>query len=334
MNKHIRALAWWHLVFNGLCLVAGVVICLLLFSPEDRPALLFIGTFFLALAAVYFLPGFLGGWGLFHYRGWARVLVIIESVLYLPLVPLGTVLGGYGLWVLLKPESALLFGRGESSPLISHPWIPDSLRSQHNAATRRSGVLFAGAVVGSGFIVMIGTGYRLSGDAGSPISPTLYYGAIAVLAGAIVIVVREIQAGRWPVRSRRVVEGSAQGLELHYSRQPIDEAPSPVASAHDQAGLGTCPHLQPIEQAMLNEGILIGVITQRQVRAYCIIDQPVLRQRFQLSGPLDYFEQVADDPPAAIIGCDTCHSVIEVVHGDAAVPETPVFPGAKAGHRV
>ena len=315
MNKHIRALAWWHLIFNGLCLLVGIVLCAALIAEgggdwKENQALLFVGWFFLGLSVFYFVPGFLGGWGLLKQRGWARALIIIESVLYLPLFPIGTVLGGYSLWVLFSRATNVDFSRQEPGPPVSHSWIPAALRAPETPSARRNKLLFAMALVGSGFVVMIGTGYRISGDAGSPISPPLYYAAIVVLAGALSIVAREIQAGRWPVREEQVVEGG----QIHYSRLPVDPVSQPLVSAQDPSGLVTCPHLQPVESGMLSEGILMGRITRLQVRAYCVIEEA----RFRLRYP--------NFQPAPVIACDRCHSVIEAVHPDAAVPETPLFP--------
>ncbi|WKN29733.1 hypothetical protein PZB74_12220 [Porifericola rhodea] len=53
----------------------------------------------------------LGGWGLLKHQEWARILIIILSILSLPGVPVGTALGVYGLWVLFSEEVSVMFRR-------------------------------------------------------------------------------------------------------------------------------------------------------------------------------------------------------------------------------
>lgn len=64
----------------------------------------------LAAAAMLFLaalslPGIIGGIGLLLRKGWARIVLIIVSLLHLLNIPFGTVLGAYTLWVLLQEDS-------------------------------------------------------------------------------------------------------------------------------------------------------------------------------------------------------------------------------------
>jgi len=56
------------------------------------------------------IPGVIAGWGLMNFRPWARILVIILSILHLPSIPLGTAIGVYGLWVLFNDDTKRLFG--------------------------------------------------------------------------------------------------------------------------------------------------------------------------------------------------------------------------------
>ncbi len=79
-----------------------------------------IALFFLLLAA----PSILGGWGLLHFKPWARILMIVISALHLFHVPLGTALGVYGLWVLLSAQTQPLFEKRTQvlvAPPVSRP---------------------------------------------------------------------------------------------------------------------------------------------------------------------------------------------------------------------
>lgn len=52
--------------------------------------------------------GIIGGIGLLQRRSWARPLVIILAALNLFNFPLGTAVGIYALWAMLKPETQAL----------------------------------------------------------------------------------------------------------------------------------------------------------------------------------------------------------------------------------
>jgi hypothetical protein len=52
------------------------------------------------------LPGLVGGLGLLYNKNWARIVVMIVGILCLPNFPLGTALGIYTFWVLLRPQAA------------------------------------------------------------------------------------------------------------------------------------------------------------------------------------------------------------------------------------
>jgi hypothetical protein len=54
----------------------------------------------------------LAGWGLLNFKEWARILAIVISALNLLGFPIGTILGAYGLWVLLNKDTAPLFQKG------------------------------------------------------------------------------------------------------------------------------------------------------------------------------------------------------------------------------
>jgi hypothetical protein len=123
MTTHVKVLAVLYLVFSGMFLLAAMLILVTLggaatvvgtTAPSDEAAIALpiigiTGTallvFFMALA----LPGLAAGWGLLNFRPWARILGIVLSAINLLNFPFGTLLGIYGLWVLLSKETELLF---------------------------------------------------------------------------------------------------------------------------------------------------------------------------------------------------------------------------------
>jgi hypothetical protein len=133
MTGRIRLLAWIYLVMCGIALAVGAVVLIgLLLSrdPQRDSALLFVGPLFLAMAALFFLPGVIGGLGLLGGKAWARAIIITLSFLIIFLFPVGTALGGFGLWVLLGPEGERFRhpGRPEQSKKEAEPttsaWTP------------------------------------------------------------------------------------------------------------------------------------------------------------------------------------------------------------------
>ncbi len=55
------------------------------------------------------LPGLAAGIGLLKFHRWARNIMLIVAFLDMPWFPLGTLIGGYTLWVLLSQEGQSYF---------------------------------------------------------------------------------------------------------------------------------------------------------------------------------------------------------------------------------
>jgi hypothetical protein len=101
----LRLLALAHMALGG----AGLALCAAFVAVaalsrdrayEDELALF---GWLLALAAlVYFLPAFFGGLGLLKGWPWARAIIWIESAFLILLIPVGTLLAGLNIWVLLS----------------------------------------------------------------------------------------------------------------------------------------------------------------------------------------------------------------------------------------
>ena len=124
MELHVKILATFHLVFGVLGLIvalavllifggaAGVVGVAAVEEPDAwiaMPILGIVGSALLLVVLTLSIPGIIAGLGLLRLRPWARILAIVLSVLGLINVPFGTVLGIYGLWVLLSRETERLF---------------------------------------------------------------------------------------------------------------------------------------------------------------------------------------------------------------------------------
>jgi len=176
----IRVLAWIHIVLSGLLLAAGLFICIvILMSPDknSRAPEMILPMFF-SFATFLLIPAFVGAIGLLSLQWWARILIILLSLVHLLLFPIGTVLGAFGLWVLLGREAQAAFG----DKIIAAQMERAASGRPSGFQLETIGVLVVTAGIGAGFVVMIGAGFLISGDAAPAALMTVFYPAIGVLA--------------------------------------------------------------------------------------------------------------------------------------------------------
>jgi len=126
METHVKVLAVLYIVFSALGTLAALIVASVFgvasfataagVSGTDAtfavPILGFTGAAVAAFLLVLSLPGFVAGFGLLKYKPWARILTIVLSALNLINIPLGTIVGAYGLYVLLSEEGTRLFAAG------------------------------------------------------------------------------------------------------------------------------------------------------------------------------------------------------------------------------
>jgi hypothetical protein len=155
MREHVRVLGILNIVMGclvaligiGIFLVMGGVAGIVSMSVDTgdyidgaiaAPIVAAIGmgvaVFFLILAA----PAIVGGWGLMKFKSWARILMIVVSVLHLFHIPLGTALGLYGLWVLLNHETQTLFETGGQT--LAQPATPYPVQTTYRPPQPPTGV--------------------------------------------------------------------------------------------------------------------------------------------------------------------------------------------------
>lgn len=117
MEKHINVVAALHIGFSILGIIIALLVTTILnligdFSDDKQAEMVLsivangIAVFFTVLA----IPGIIGGIGLMKRKEWARILVMIISVLDLFNFPLGTAIGAYSIWALVQPEVVAKFG--------------------------------------------------------------------------------------------------------------------------------------------------------------------------------------------------------------------------------
>ena len=118
IKKHIQVVAALNIGLGILGLLAAAFVFALIFGigllSGEQEAIAILGvvaTIFSGFLVVMSLPGVIAGLGLLRYQQWARMLTLIISALNLVNVPVGTLLGIYGIWVLMQDETEALFSR-------------------------------------------------------------------------------------------------------------------------------------------------------------------------------------------------------------------------------
>jgi hypothetical protein len=122
MDTHVKVLGALQIALGalGLCFAALLVVVLggaagivgTSGNPDAAIALPIIGITGMALVTflvLMSLPGIIIGIGLLRFRPWARIAGIVLSILNLSMIPFGTVVGVYGVWVLFSKETERLF---------------------------------------------------------------------------------------------------------------------------------------------------------------------------------------------------------------------------------
>jgi len=123
MEQHVKILGVLYIAIGGL----GVIAALIVFGvmggiagmarsgshPEAGPFFVLVGGLAMTIILAISLPSVIAGVGLLYFRPWARVLTIILSAIHLFSIPVGTALGVYGLWVLLRRETEPLFRQAQ-----------------------------------------------------------------------------------------------------------------------------------------------------------------------------------------------------------------------------
>jgi hypothetical protein len=134
MQTHVKVLGVIYLAVGGLMLLGALFLLITMggvagivgasADPEDAaiaiPVLGFAGTALALFLGVFALPSLVTGYGLINYKPWARIVGIILSAISLINIPIGTIIGAYGLWVLLNKDTERLFS---TAPIVTSPPI-------------------------------------------------------------------------------------------------------------------------------------------------------------------------------------------------------------------
>ena len=125
LHMHVQIAAWLNIVASGMFLLLGIcgfvfMVGMGFFAAADSgdavalPILSIVGTVGLVFFAVLALPGLLAGYGLLKRKKWGQILGIVDALLNLFNIPVGTAIGGYTLFVLFQNSANDYFGEEQT----------------------------------------------------------------------------------------------------------------------------------------------------------------------------------------------------------------------------
>ena len=123
MNTHVKVLGVLYIAISTLGLMLALFMGLIFgtasgvvgMNADSRDAAIALpiiglaGTMLVVFLVALALPGLVAGVGLLQLRPWGRILGIVVAILHLIHIPFGTLVGIYGLWVLLNKDTERLF---------------------------------------------------------------------------------------------------------------------------------------------------------------------------------------------------------------------------------
>jgi len=129
MVTHVKVLGVLYILVSALGLLAALFLMLAVGAatgivataaePHDAaialPIIGISGTALVVFLVLVSAPGLIAGIGILKFRPWSRILGIALSAINLIHIPFGTLLGIYGLWVLLNRDSERIFSAGAPS---------------------------------------------------------------------------------------------------------------------------------------------------------------------------------------------------------------------------
>jgi hypothetical protein len=123
MEKHVSLLAAFYIALGVLGLLAAFIVFVVIVGggllSGNASAIRIVsgvGTLLGSFLAVISIPDLVCGIGLLRRARWARMLGLILGFLNLLHIPLGTVVGVYGIWVLFQDETVRIFEGRPTEP--------------------------------------------------------------------------------------------------------------------------------------------------------------------------------------------------------------------------
>lgn len=117
MKKQVTLVAALEIAFGVIgILFAAMLYVILTFAQsfvvnEDiaNTILSFIRDFVPSVVLICALLTFIGGMGLLRYKSWSRNLAMVMAAIGCIVIPVGTLIGVYAMWVLMQDDAKRLF---------------------------------------------------------------------------------------------------------------------------------------------------------------------------------------------------------------------------------
>jgi hypothetical protein len=135
MDRHVKILGLLNMLYGILGGTLAVAILVGnggfggLYSAFNDDSIGAFAVIFTGVQLVVSIPCIVCGYFVRSLQDWARMLLIVTSAINVLNIPIGTVLGAYGLWVLMTPESEPLFTNA-NRPKPKKPGKRRSARNQ------------------------------------------------------------------------------------------------------------------------------------------------------------------------------------------------------------
>jgi hypothetical protein len=137
MEKHITLVGILNIVYRSLAIIGALILFALAFGfgylmefisrfdhnemheipSEVLNIVPIILTFVGVLIMIFSIAGIIGAVGVLKKKEWGRITLLVLSFFSLLSIPLGTILGVYGIWVLLNDETIRLFNPVPNTPV-------------------------------------------------------------------------------------------------------------------------------------------------------------------------------------------------------------------------
>jgi hypothetical protein len=338
-----------HLVIGAIGLGISAIVCVgVAADAEYRNTLAFLVQLAMMFSIVWFIPGAIGGWGLLAGRRWGRWIIWALSALMLPLIPVGTVLGGVGVWVLFSTRKKLDQG------------FERAITTVEKTAPRYYGFALAAMAAIAILAGMIGLGYLFRNQIETVHIDNGLIGPVAVVIIVVVMLGYAVASGRgWGVRQltpeairlraegrkrteavvaaheQRLATLAADPVRARYAMlmRTTNEHWSDEQIAYDLDDKpATCLHLAPIEQAM-RRAVKLRLMMAGHLNADCRINEAALWAEFKPTPELKYNPDLfpgggreSEQFPNCSLQCTSCNTAIHTLHERESTPATPWFP--------
>lgn len=123
MDRHIRILGILNMLYGIVGAIASIVILVRfggfsgVYAAFNEDIIGLIAMILVGFQLLIALPCIFAGFYVRMLQDWARVMLIIVSAINVLNVPFGTLIGAYGLWALMTPETDPLFQNATADAL-------------------------------------------------------------------------------------------------------------------------------------------------------------------------------------------------------------------------